>query len=1670
MKRALFVAWLSGMGLVGIGPDRLAAQSTDAPGGAEARPVKPRTALEMGRNAFYKGEFEMADVYLRQAQEVRPQLAPTEQSELDALVKRNGEALKGRLAALDLIKKASDALNAGRTREAESLLRSLQANKFLNANDRQVVAQLNDQLRKGGAKPASPVTASNRPTPQNPDALLAEGRKALEGRDYDQAEALANASIQSGFSSVWPWSDTPQKLLKDVSAARTRAARAAQAPATPAPTGDARSTVAREKLKQAHQSVRAGDTVTAARLVREVEEMKVAFLWSEELTPDKLKNEIAKVEARNVQQAGMVQQAPSQPAAPPGADARMLVREAKKALDAGDLDRAEELARQARLQPTSWSLFEETADGMLAEVAKAREQVNSKRAGELLTQARRLVEQGMFDEAEKLTYQAEALRRSYPIWYRGERPDRLRAEITTKRRTTTRPQLPPLLDPATARGPAPSPTSPTTPNLTATAQTDPRQVQAAGMLTQARVHLNRGEYKAAIDLAQQVQAMNVTLAAGSDSPDAIIKAVQVSMGYAQQQENPAQGEVARRQALQLIAEARLQMRNENIVAAQQLVAKAQSIGAYFQPTDDTPERVLTELRQKAAAQVKTYSDAARTLIERGEAKKAEAYIAYVQKVGGSFSIDTTVVVGDLQQKLSATVVAQVTPPQAPTMPSVSAPPAPAAPVVVSEAPAAPPAPPAVAQAAPSTPPTAEPAPAAPSSPVASSVPTPAMPEAPTMPEVPTAPSVAPSPVAVAQTAPTAPPVAAPVQGQQMLAEAQAALEQGNMTQARKLAEAVFIGSPELKGAANQMLSAIDLAEEKQAHDRARMTFEQFVRACQRQEFEVALSYAHTLDAGKLDPASRAQFQELMASRELQPRVTQVQATESHPAVAQAQPSLPSPGVGQPPVDDGMGEFRARQEVEFQRLREVKRLSEVKANQLAGKGDLDGAIAELKAVLAEIDKASIDPEMSAKLERQVNERLNRFKIMAEQVAFAKMQERQIKEVSEKKSRTVLARQHQQEQVGKLLQEYANLMKENKFLEAEHIAMKARELDPDNVQADAAVFRARMMRNVSDDNRIRENQVRGNTTALMDIHAAATPKANDANPLVYDRPILDRANDRRDRKPTPGQLPVQPIDQRDTDTMAKLDATISVDFKNKPLREVLDELRAMTGANIVPQDQFLAQENISLDYPIDLQLQQVKMKTALNLILNKARLTYLIRDGVVLVTTAAGKRQDLVTRIYPIRDLIHPRDDMSQHANQSLAQWAVGSDGPTHMKWNKSGVGGSMTDEQLSASGVVDGRRAGETLHDQLRDLITRTVEPSTWDRQGGSGQIEYYPIAGSLIVTQTGDIQEQIDSLLGRLRELQELQVTVEVRIIQLSDDFFERVGIDFDMQIKTASTKFNNQFATQNFAPPGQLNTPGNVNTIVGLTPTEVPGNYSFTNTLMVPVNNSSFAASAPVNFPLYQNSPAGNGGLDIGLAFLSNIQVFLFMEAAQGEVRSNQLQAPKLTMFNGQTATLLVNQIDLFVVSVDAQRDFFTGAIVFVPNTVPIPTGPTLSIQAAITADRKYVQLSLAPSITQLGNRDRTFTPIPGLTLQQPSIETFSLSTAVMVPDGGTILLGGIKRMREARREFGPPVLSKIPYINRLFRNNSYAREATSTLLMVTPRIIIPEEEEERLNQTFAF
>jgi general secretion pathway protein D len=81
---------------------------------------------------------------------------------------------------------------------------------------------------------------------------------------------------------------------------------------------------------------------------------------------------------------------------------------------------------------------------------------------------------------------------------------------------------------------------------------------------------------------------------------------------------------------------------------------------------------------------------------------------------------------------------------------------------------------------------------------------------------------------------------------------------------------------------------------------------------------------------------------------------------------------------------------------------------------------------------------------------------------------------------------------------------------------------------------------------------------------------------------------------------------------------------------------------------------------------------------------------------------------------------------------------------------------------------------------------------------------------------------------------------------------------------------------------------------------------------------------------------------------------------------------------------------------------------------------------------------------------------------LQQPTVAITQIRTTVSVPDGGTLLIGGQTLNGEIDREEGVPMLSKIPFLKRLFTNRSMARDDQILLILIRPTIIIQREKEQ--------
>ncbi|MGH7138085.1 MAG: hypothetical protein ACREHD_20225, partial [Pirellulales bacterium] len=441
----------------------------------------------------------------------------------------------------------------------------------------------------------------------------------------------------------------------------------------------------------------------------------------------------------------------------------------------------------------------------------------------------------------------------------------------------------------------------------------------------------------------------------------------------------------------------------------------------------------------------------------------------------------------------------------------------------------------------------------------------------------------------------------------------------------------------------------------------------------------------------------------------------------------------------------------------------------------------------------------------------------------------------------------------------------------------------------------------------------------------------------------------------------------------------------------------------------------EEGVDSHTPVTINLtSEISLKSALNLILEPLHLSYVIKNEVLLITSEQMRDGEVIIKTYNVADLVSPIPNFVPNPRMGLQgalheaqtnlpnNWAgLNGDGPMPVAATATGTGASVMvnpksmlaqmasdasatvpSSPVSLAGGPGGLSGGmQADYESLIELITTTIAPTTWDDVGGPGSIQQFQGNLSLVISQTQEVHEEVADLLEQLRRLQDLQVTIEVRFITLNDNFFERIGVNFDFSIPTRLNKpftlFGSQTAeapvpntgsTTAFPPPSSGNAdvglPSN-----GLTPQEAvtvglapgsTGSVLYSSNLDIPFQQGSFGLATP-QFGGYQ----AGAGATLGFAILSNIEAYFLMEASQGDRRSNVLQAPKVTLFNGQTASVFdVTQVP-FVVSVIPVVGAFAAAQQ--PVILVLNEGTALTVQAVISSDRRFVRLTLIPFFSDI-------------------------------------------------------------------------------------------------------
>ncbi|MHB1156847.1 MAG: hypothetical protein ACYC26_08410 [Phycisphaerales bacterium] len=516
-----------------------------------------------------------------------------------------------------------------------------------------------------------------------------------------------------------------------------------------------------------------------------------------------------------------------------------------------------------------------------------------------------------------------------------------------------------------------------------------------------------------------------------------------------------------------------------------------------------------------------------------------------------------------------------------------------------------------------------------------------------------------------------------------------------------------------------------------------------------------------------------------------------------------------------------------------------------------------------------------------------------------------------------------------------------------------------------------------------------------------------------------------------------------------TREKLQQPIPVDFRANQLANVMEYLRNVTGANFVVQWRALEAAGITKETPITMQLNNVAAERALRLILDEAggdlvKLSYSVDEGVVVVATNEFLAAKTEIRTYDIRDLILQVPNFDEAPTFNLTKVASDQSG------GGGGGGGSLFKTNTSTDGEESVPRADRIT--AIMDLIKNSVARDSWVPVGLTSSME--ELNGTIIVNTTADNHVSIGKLLRQLREQRALQIAVDARFLFVTQNFLEEVGFDVGIGFN-GGTGPHNLFGSGSLQVEGQPG--GLINTSAAAQGTSVDGTLA------------PLAAGAE---SLIFGSVTGGVASPLGF-ILDDLRVDLLIKATQQDVRNINVNTPRLTFFNGQRANILISRQTAFVSDLEAvvaQQVF-----AYNPTVSVVSDGVVLDVEGTISADRRYVTLTLRPSLAQLvalkefslrgfSTTNNGDTTTGTGVLQQPEIALTQLSTTVSVPDKGTLLIGGQRLVGDIEVEKGVPVLSRIPVINRLFTNRATTHDEKTLLILIKPTIIVQSEEEERL------
>jgi len=333
---------------------------------------------------------------------------------------------------------------------------------------------------------------------------------------------------------------------------------------------------------------------------------------------------------------------------------------------------------------------------------------------------------------------------------------------------------------------------------------------------------------------------------------------------------------------------------------------------------------------------------------------------------------------------------------------------------------------------------------------------------------------------------------------------------------------------------------------------------------------------------------------------------------------------------------------------------------------------------------------------------------------------------------------------------------------------------------------------------------------------------------------------------------------------------------------------------------------------------------------------------------------------------------------------------------------------------------------EKIAAKLKEQISATVAITTGAAPAGgapqssvaasadrSTTIWAEPETNALVITAPAKVMRSLLDVVAKL-DIRRMQVLVEAIIVDINVNKNAELGVNWAVWSDDDDTRI----------PVGTFQQPvGGVNLI-------------------------SLAQS--IDNPSGGNPLLGTGTtFGIGRIASTGVNFAAMLRAIQGDSNTNVIATPSTVTMDNQEAELKVAQ----------EVPFVTGSFTSTGNS-----SSDGNVNPFTTVQRQEVGtiLKITPQINDLGALVQLKIDLESSSLTGDSGDANSLitnkrtvSTSVLIEDGGIVVLGGLIQDSDIRGEQRVPYLGRIPVIGALFKTRSRQTDKTNLMVFIRPKIL---------------